>query len=134
MFINTTLLLSTGFMLTYSHLMTELGSIYLLLRSRFRSGVGYSVPLGAAIRVLSIANVLNTSAGGYQIFVLAGMHGSHLVVGILLVFSFVDLSSIYHASASIKVSAIYWHLVDSIWLLLLTALYDSHTTQLLDLL
>jgi cytochrome c oxidase subunit 3/cytochrome o ubiquinol oxidase subunit 3 len=70
---------------------------------------------------------ISTNLFGTTYYSLVGLHGSHVVAGLLmmmivLAFSFTRYLQPAHAYR-IKVLALYWHFVDAVWVVVFTVVY-----------
>jgi len=76
---------------------------------------------------------LNSCGSGFTFFVLTGLHGSHVTVGVVcFLFVFIGITSasfLYSYTSSLCSGTLglflYWHLVDSVWLGLVFLLYGG---------
>ncbi|GAC1361902.1 MAG: cytochrome c oxidase subunit III [Actinomycetota bacterium] len=70
---------------------------------------------------------IKTSPFGSSFFLLTGIHGAHVTLGILMLLSLYTLSKMGRlpSSQSLKVELIglYWHFVDVIWIVIFTVVY-----------
>ncbi|HYI44007.1 MAG TPA: cytochrome c oxidase subunit 3 [Actinomycetota bacterium] len=70
---------------------------------------------------------LSTSPFGSAFFMLTGLHGAHVTVGILMLLSLAGLSfsGKLNQEDSLKVEMIglYWHFVDIVWIIIFTVVY-----------
>jgi cytochrome c oxidase subunit 3 len=68
-----------------------------------------------------------TNVYGSLFYVIVNFHGAHLTVGLLLLlFSFIALSRGRYSASShegLKVTGIYWHFVDVVWVFVFPTLY-----------
>lgn len=68
-----------------------------------------------------------TNLFGSSFFVLTGIHGTHVALGVLMLMSTVGLSfmgKITQKSAeSIELIGLYWHFVDIVWIIIFTLVY-----------
>src|SRR6476469_6991887 len=70
---------------------------------------------------------LKTSVFGSSFFVLTGIHGAHVTVGIIWLLSLWGLSmqdriGVQH-SEKIEIAGLYWHFVDIVWIVIFTVIY-----------
>jgi cytochrome c oxidase subunit 3/cytochrome o ubiquinol oxidase subunit 3 len=70
---------------------------------------------------------LKTSVFGSSFFVLTGIHGAHVTVGIIWLLSLWGLSTqnrlhVQH-SEKIEIAGLYWHFVDIVWIVIFTVVY-----------
>jgi heme/copper-type cytochrome/quinol oxidase subunit 3 len=70
---------------------------------------------------------LSSSLFGTTFFVLTGFHGTHVLVGVIWLFSL-----LYHGknggltvekAADVEIAGLYWHFVDVVWIVLFTVIY-----------
>ena len=70
---------------------------------------------------------LKTNLFGSSFYVLTGFHGVHVTLGILMLFSLVNLSrrgKITRAKAeTVEIVGLYWHFVDVVWIVIFTVIY-----------
>lgn len=70
---------------------------------------------------------LRSNVNGSTFFVLTGLHGIHVTVGIVWLLSLLGMSlqgRLTKASAErVEVAGLYWHFVDIIWIVIFTLLY-----------
>src|SRR6476469_165058 len=70
---------------------------------------------------------LKTSVFGSSFFVLTGIHGAHVTVGIIWLLSLWGLSmqgklGVQH-SERVEIAGLYWHFVDGVWIVIFTVVY-----------
>ena len=70
---------------------------------------------------------LKTSVFGSSFFVLTGLHGAHVTVGIIWLCSLWGLSmqgrlKVQHAE-KVEIAGLYWHFVDIVWIVIFTVIY-----------
>ena len=70
---------------------------------------------------------LKTSVFGSSFFVLTGLHGAHVTVGIIWLLTLWGMSmqnriGVQH-SEKIEIAGLYWHFVDIIWIIIFTVIY-----------
>lgn len=65
-----------------------------------------------------------TNVASSAFFALTGLHGAHVLVGVIMLLSVVALSfrRNMHAEA-VEVVGLYWHFVDIVWVLIFTVVY-----------
>jgi heme/copper-type cytochrome/quinol oxidase subunit 3 len=125
---NTFLLLLSGITVTWLHKALNLGSYKEAIDSFI-----LTIILGLLFFILQVYEYYestysyNSSVYGSIFFMLTGLHGFHVVVGILyLMFGFIRLISnhftINHHN-SIIYAIWYWHFVDIVWILLYLSIY-----------
>jgi heme/copper-type cytochrome/quinol oxidase subunit 3 len=126
-----TLLLMTSSVTAY---LAELGS-RTGNRRRLHAGLAATFALGLSFLILQgfeyhekLAELRpSTSAYGSLFYTITGLHGSHVVVG-LLILAWTQFFAWRGAYASenhvaVQVSALYWHFVHVVWLFVFAALY-----------
>lgn len=124
--LNTLILLSSGFSITACH-------NYILNRD-YNYSILYliiTIFLGVIFIYFQYFEYFNSSFTisdsnfGSSFFILTGCHGLHIIIGtsllLLTLFRFSHFSNLHHVQFSS--SAIYWHFLDAIWLLLYFILY-----------
>jgi heme/copper-type cytochrome/quinol oxidase subunit 3 len=70
---------------------------------------------------------LHTNVFGSSFFVLTGIHGAHVTVGIIWLLSLWGLSmqgklGVQH-SERVEIAGLYWHFVDVVWIVIFTVVY-----------
>ena len=65
-----------------------------------------------------------TNVASSSFFALTGLHGAHVLIGVIMLLSVVALSfrRNMHAEA-VEVVGLYWHFVDIVWVLIFTVVY-----------
>jgi cytochrome c oxidase subunit 3/cytochrome o ubiquinol oxidase subunit 3 len=70
---------------------------------------------------------LDTSVFGSSFYVLTGLHGAHVTVGIVWLLSLWGLSMQNrlptHRAEAVEVAGLYWHFVDVVWIVIFTVIY-----------
>lgn len=70
---------------------------------------------------------LTTNQSGSTFFVLTGLHGAHVVVGIVWIASLFSMSIRGKLSSGdaekVEIAGLYWHFVDVIWIVIFTLIY-----------
>lgn len=127
-FLNTLLLLSSRFCLTYSHYYYNEGKFY-----KFYTSLWMTIVLGFLFLSLQLAEYsrsyfsVNDSIFGRCFFVLTGLHGFHVLLGAALLLYFFCRTVRGEPSKSVRVMfelfCWYWHFVDLVWLYVFTFLY-----------
>jgi heme/copper-type cytochrome/quinol oxidase subunit 3 len=128
-----TLLLMASSVTAY---MAELGS-HTGNRRRLHAGLAATFALGLSFLILQgfeyhekLAELRpSTNAYGSLFYTITGLHGSHVIVG-LLILAWTQFFAWRGAYASenhvaVQVSALYWHFVHVVWLFVFAALYLS---------
>jgi cytochrome c oxidase subunit 3 len=130
--INTALLVSSSFTLTFAHHALKVGQ-----RSKIIIFLLTTLILGLTFLGLQIAEyieayrhlnlTLNTGIYASTFFLLTGFHGAHVTIGsiILLVIFFRVIKGHFSADDhfAFEAAAWYWHFVDVVWLILFTLVY-----------
>jgi heme/copper-type cytochrome/quinol oxidase subunit 3 len=105
--------------------------------SRRRLVVGLLATLVLGVVFLSIQGVeyahkpfrLSTDAYSSVFYTITGLHGTHVFVGLLMVAVTLVRTLRGHFSAerhlAVTTTAMYWHFVDAVWLVVFTSLYVS---------
>lgn len=70
---------------------------------------------------------IRTNLSGTTFFVLTGLHGAHVTIGILWLFSLAGMSLAGTLAAKdaerVEIAGLYWHFVDIIWIVIFTVVY-----------
>ncbi len=70
---------------------------------------------------------LSTNVSGSSFFVLTGLHGAHVTVGIIWLAVLLGLAYqgklIQKDSEKVEIAGLYWHFVDVIWIIIFTIIY-----------
>lgn len=70
---------------------------------------------------------LSTNLFGSSFFVLTGIHGAHVTVGVIWLLSLWGLSSQGRLtkldSEKVEIAGLYWHFVDIVWIVIFTVVY-----------
>lgn len=128
----TVLLVSSSAVLIFAARARERGA-----RSRYAIGTLLTILLGAGFLVLQVTEYrdrlpyMPPSSGAYAsvFYLITGFHGTHVALGLLLLLWTLladrrgRLAS--ESPLAVKNSALYWHFVDAVWLVILTCLYLS---------
>lgn len=126
--IGTCVLLASGFILTLGHHALVSGHKDLVILSLFGT-----ILLGALFVALQASEYflcdfsISDSAFGTVIYMTTGLHGLHVLVGVLFLFiglirSFFDhFTSEHHLG--LEFAILYWHLVDVVWLFVFFVYY-----------
>ena len=60
-------------------------------------------------------------------FTITGVHGAHVAMGLLMLTMNLVRASLGHFTSdrrlAVQTGALYWHMVDAVWLIIFTALY-----------
>jgi heme/copper-type cytochrome/quinol oxidase subunit 3 len=106
-------------------------------RRRLHLGIGLTFLLGLAFLILQAfeydekLKVLKpqTDAYGSIFYTVTGLHGSHVIVGLLILLwtQFFAWRGAYRAEnhVAVQVAALYWHFVHVVWLFVFASLYLS---------
>lgn len=70
---------------------------------------------------------LSTSLQSSTFFVLTGLHGAHVTVGIIWLMSLLGLSNTRQFTSAdsekVEIAGLYWHFVDVVWIVIFTVIY-----------
>ena len=70
---------------------------------------------------------IKTSPFGSSFFLLTGIHGAHVTIGILMLLSLYSLSKMGRLpskdSLRVELVGLYWHFVDVVWIVIFTVVY-----------
>lgn len=130
-FLNTAILLSSGATVHAAQVYLKKGQM-----RRFQVWLGATILLGSAFVVGQVVEYVHlvheglaptTSVYGTAFYSLTGVHGLHVVAGlvalsIILGLSFTGFITKERASG-VEGAFIYWHFVDAIWIIVLTVVY-----------
>jgi len=130
--INTILLVSSSFTLTWAHHALKKGN-----RKQLKLGLGLTVLLGAAFLILQIEEyihayselglTLGSGIYGATFFMLTGFHGAHVTIGAIILTVMLVRILRGHFNAEhhfgFEAAAWYWHFVDVVWLGLFIFVY-----------
>ena len=124
-FVNRCLLLtSAGFVMFREYYLEKekffLRNLYLLLTILF----GLAFVIVQSIEYNRGFFAFNDSALSSVFYFITGLHGAHVIIGILyLIFSLFITSNFDRKRISIKLASIYWHFVDFVWLFVYGLIY-----------
>ncbi|HEU4631523.1 MAG TPA: cytochrome c oxidase subunit 3 [Gemmatimonadaceae bacterium] len=100
---------------------------------RLRLGLGLTLLLGGAFLALQGVEYAHarvtprTDVYGSLFFAITGMHGAHVVVGLLILLHTAARAFAGHfrggRQVAVRNAALYWHFVDAVWILVFTSLY-----------
>lgn len=130
--INTILLVTSSFTLTFAHHALRKGN-----RKHLKLGLGLTVLLGAAFLILQIEEyvhaytelglTLGSGIYGATFFMLTGFHGAHVTIGAIILTVMLVRSFRGHFTPEqhfgFEAAAWYWHFVDVVWLGLFVFVY-----------
>lgn len=126
--VNTLILLSSGFSITASHnymLSKSYSSAFLYLALTIGLGLGFSL-----LQYLEYSNTyftISDSVYGSSFFLLTGCHALHILVGTTFLLVCLVRMALSHFTSSrhllFTYAAIYWHMVDAVWLVLFVVVY-----------
>lgn len=127
-FINTLILLSSGAFITYAH-----HSLIANDRKGVLWGVLFTIILALIftsfqyVEYLDATFTFSDSVYGSAFYAATGLHGLHVLVGTLFIFSqFVRVikNQLTHGHhLGLELSILYWHFVDIVWLVLFAVIY-----------
>ncbi len=125
---NTAVLLSSGLTMHGAHLSMRQGNTAVL-----RGGILATIVLGAAFLGGQAYEYTHAGFGlgsgllGSTFFTLTGFHGAHVFAGLVfLSLVWVRAGKGYYTGkqhVGVEASALYWHFVDAVWVVLFTILY-----------
>ena len=130
--IMTVFLVSSSVVLIFAARARERGA-----RGRYALGTALTIALGAGFLVLQALEYRDylrymppaTGAYASTFFLITGFHGTHVALGLLLLLWTLLADSrgrlADKSPLAVKNSALYWHFVDAVWLVILTCLYLS---------
>lgn len=130
--INTILLVTSSFTLTFAHHALRKGN-----RKHLKLGLGLTVLLGVAFLILQIEEyvhaytelglTLGSGIYGATFFMLTGFHGAHVTIGAIILTVMLVRSFRGHFTPEqhfgFEAAAWYWHFVDVVWLGLFVFVY-----------
>ena len=128
----TALLVSSSIVLFAAEKQRERGR-----RALYRAGTVVTVLLGAAFLALQVTEYreklrsMGPSEHAYAslFYTITGFHGTHVAFGLLLLLYTLLRDAFGRIDPErpivIKVTSLYWHFVDAVWLVILTSLYLS---------
>lgn len=126
--INSVVLLSSGLTMHGAHEAMRNGNVQVL-----KGGIIATIVLGAAFLGGQAYEYIHAGFGltsgiiGASFFTLTGFHGAHVLVGLifLLMVYFKAARGSYTTERhlGVEASALYWHFVDAVWVVLFTVLY-----------
>lgn len=123
--LNTLLLLYSGIIGTYAH-----HSFINKNRENTIKGLIITIILGLTFFIFQLFEYFNSSFDisdsvfGSSFFITTGLHGSHIVIGILfLIFTLLRVIKFHSPNLLFDFSLLYWHLVDIVWIALFILIY-----------
>ena len=127
-FINTIILLLSGFTLTLAHLLINYGNIKLALNFCFITlFLALSFIFVQGFEYFSGSFDISDSVYGTEFYVCTGFHGFHVIIGAIFIFIITlrimknQFSRSHHFG--FEASAWYWHVGDVVWLYLFVMIY-----------
>lgn len=126
--LNTILLLSSGISVTYAH-------HYLIGRNRNYSIIGFIITIIFSIifiycQYIEYSNStfsINDSVYGTVFYFITGLHGTHVIIGTIMLIISVYRVYTYQVTNNVHVgietSIIYWHFVDLVWVIVFILVY-----------
>jgi len=127
-FLNTLILLSSGFFITWSHYSLLLGR-----RSMINISYIFCLIMGVYFFVIQIYEYyelcfdFSDGVFGCSFFILTGFHGFHVIFGLIFLclnyFRFLYSNFSFLRFYGLEYSIWYWHFVDLVWLFLYIFLY-----------
>ncbi len=126
--LNSIVLFSSGATMHGAHIAMRRGEVDIARGGIIATMVlGAGFLLGQAFEYVTAGFGLSSSVWGSSFFTLTGFHGSHVLVGLIF------LAMVYIKAGrgaytaehhlGVEASALYWHFVDAVWVVLLTILY-----------
>jgi cytochrome c oxidase subunit III len=104
-------------------------------RARVVAGLAASWLLGAAFLALQVTEYrdagfgIHDNAYASSFYSITGLHGAHVAVGLLLIAAAIVLVLGFGLDPTdrrkVRMIALYWHLVDAVWIVLFAVLYLS---------
>ena len=124
-YLNSVLLFSSGLYASYLHLLAGSMSIVNLVYLEVLI-ISFSLMFMCVQIVEYVSNIftINLTVGTTVFFTLTGLHGSHVLIGAAYLLLTQDSTLIVVNNVGFVSALIYWHFVDTIWILLLTTLYE----------
>lgn len=125
--LGTLLLLTSGVTISSFHSYLELSEFYRSIIYLF-----ISIFLGVWFKVLqleeftSLSYSLSCSVYGSYFYTVIGLHGKHVVIGLLLlsfIFIMLIFNILFNSSSLMLCSLIYWHFVDVVWIIVYIVFY-----------
>ena len=125
---NAVILLSSSLTMHWTDVSAKRGNTYAM-----RVGIVTTFLLGATFLFVQINEYLSlgfnptTNASASIFFGLTGLHGAHVVIGLLLLF--MSAVRIFKGKVGpdhhkgLEVPGIYWHFVDAMWIIVFTTIY-----------
>ena len=133
---NTSLLFSTGLLSHLFHLLLE-ASLFSRTGWLFIGLVMHSILflIGQLLEFCGNLSVFSSASLTFASYLITSLHGLHLIVGLIfLCFSSKSISYLVgFVNSSVSFSLFHWHFVDSVWIVLLTLIYELHWSYWLDL-
>lgn len=124
----TVLLVSSSIVLRWGEKGIEQGD-----NTRLMLGLGVTIALGVAFLAVQAVEYSHadhapqTSAYWSTFFAITGVHGAHVAMGLLMLIMNLVRASMGHFTSTrrlaVQNAALYWHMVDAVWLLIFTTLY-----------
>nr|YP_011017372.1 cytochrome c oxidase subunit III [Amblyomma parvitarsum]WQF69035.1 cytochrome c oxidase subunit III [Amblyomma parvitarsum] len=126
--LNSTILISSGISVTWSHHCIMNGNYYsALLSLKITVMLGMLFTLFQAFEYYQAQFSITDSIFGSTFFLTTGFHGIHVIIGsIFLTVTFFRIKNNFISSNhffGFEASAWYWHFVDVVWLFLFTFMY-----------
>jgi cytochrome c oxidase subunit 3 len=126
--VNTAILVMSSFTLHWSEVSIKAGN-----RFGLQAGIFTTLMLGATFLFVQINEYVNVgfapqdSAQATIFYGLTGLHGAHVLIGLLLLLSVTVRAFRGHFSAEqhrgVEIPGIYWHFVDVMWIVVYLTIY-----------
>ena len=126
--VNTAILVMSSFTLHWSEVSIKANN-----RFGFQAGIFTTLMLGATFLFVQINEYVNVgfapqdSAQATIFYGLTGLHGAHVLIGLLLLLSVTIRAFRGHFSAQehrgVEIPGIYWHFVDVMWIVVYLTIY-----------
>ena len=125
---NAAVLLSSSVTMHWTDISARRGNVFAM-----RAGIVTTFLLGSTFLFIQINEYLHlgftpkTNASASSFFALTGLHGAHVVIGLILLF--VSAVRIFKGRVGpenwkgLEVAGIYWHFVDVMWVVVFTTVY-----------
>lgn len=135
-FMNSCLLFGSGLFVLICHIWIDLGVCVMLdIMFAFTFIWGFIFLVMQLLEFSGNMFVFNSVIVCSMVYMIVGLHGSHLMMG--LAFLWVSLKDVSTSTAvsmnSVRFSFLYWHFVDTIWVVLLCIIYENYFSCMFDM-